>query len=122
MSNIEEQDHSDSFAPAMGFTDAAANKVSHLMEDEDNDALRLRVYVTGGGCSGFSYGFTFDDKVAEDDTQIDNGAVTMVVDAMSIQYLMGATVDYKESLQGSQFSVTNPNATTTCGCGSSFSI
>lgn len=108
--------------PAMGFTDSAAKKVSHLMEDEDNQALRLRVYVTGGGCSGFSYGFTFDDKVAEDDTQIENGEVTMVVDAMSIQYLMGATVDYKESLQGSQFSVANPNATTTCGCGSSFSI
>jgi iron-sulfur cluster insertion protein len=122
MPNTDEHDYIDAIPPAMGFTDAAAKKVSNLMEDEDNQALRLRVYVTGGGCSGFSYGFTFDDKVAEDDTQIENGQVTMVVDAMSIQYLMGATVDYKESLQGSQFLVTNPNATTTCGCGSSFSI
>ena len=122
MPHTEEHDYSDAAPPAMGFTDSAAKKVTHLMEDEDNQDLRLRVYVTGGGCSGFSYGFTFDDKVAEDDTQIENGEVTMVVDAMSIQYLMGATVDYKESLQGSQFSVTNPNATTTCGCGSSFSI
>ncbi|MDC9719464.1 MAG: iron-sulfur cluster insertion protein ErpA [Gammaproteobacteria bacterium] len=122
MADTQVHDYSDTVAPAMGFTDAAAKKVSYLMEDEDNSELRLRVYVTGGGCSGFSYGFTFDDKVAEDDTQIENGDVTMVVDAMSIQYLMGATVDYKESLQGSQFSVTNPNATTTCGCGSSFSI
>ncbi|MEJ6812472.1 MAG: iron-sulfur cluster insertion protein ErpA [Oceanospirillaceae bacterium] len=122
MSSPVEHDYAEAMPPAMGFTDSAAKKVSHLMEDEDNQDLRLRVYVTGGGCSGFSYGFTFDDKVAEDDTQIENGEVIMVVDAMSIQYLMGATVDYKESLQGSQFSVTNPNATTTCGCGSSFSI
>tara|TARA_B110000211_G_scaffold44390_1_gene47005 strand:+ start:9349 stop:9717 length:369 start_codon:yes stop_codon:yes gene_type:complete len=122
MPHTDEQDYFDATSPAMGFTDSAAKKVTHLMEDEDNQDLRLRVYVTGGGCSGFSYGFTFDDKVAEDDTQIENGEVTMVVDAMSIQYLIGATVDYKESLQGSQFSVTNPNATTTCGCGSSFSI
>ena len=122
MSPTVEHDYVEAMPPAMGFTDSAAKKVSHLMEDEDNQELRLRVYLTGGGCSGFSYGFTFDDKVAEDDTQIENGEVTMVVDAMSIQYLMGATVDYKESLQGSQFSVTNPNATTTCGCGSSFSI
>ncbi|MDB4002347.1 iron-sulfur cluster insertion protein ErpA [Oceanospirillaceae bacterium] len=122
MPHTQEQDYFDASEPAMGFTDSAAKKVTHLMEDEDNQDLRLRVYVTGGGCSGFSYGFTFDDKVAEDDTQIENGQVTMVVDSMSIQYLMGATVDYKESLQGSQFSVSNPNATTTCGCGSSFSI
>jgi iron-sulfur cluster insertion protein len=122
MSATQEQDYFDPSAPAMGFTDSAAKKVTHLMEDEDNPNLRLRVYVTGGGCSGFSYGFTFDDKVADDDTQIENDGVIMVVDSMSIQYLMGATVDYKESLQGSQFSVTNPNATTTCGCGSSFSI
>ena len=122
MHHTEQHDYADAIPPAMGFTDSAAKKVSHLMEDEDNQELRLRVYVTGGGCSGFSYGFTFDDKVAEDDTQIENGEVTMVVDAMSIQYLMGVTVDYKESLIGSQFSVTNPNATTTCGCGSSFSV
>ena len=122
MPHTDEQDKFDATLPAMCFTDTKKKKVTHLMEDEDNQDLRLRVYVTGGGCSGFSYGFTFDDKVAEDDTQIENGQVTMVVDAMSIQYLMGATVDYKESLQGSQFSVSNPNATTTCGCGSSFSI
>ncbi len=107
---------------AMFFTNAAATKVKTLLEEEDNAELCLRVYVTGGGCSGFSYGFSFDDQVAEDDTRIENDGVSMVVDAMSIQYLMGGTVDYKESLQGSQFTVQNPNATTTCGCGSSFSI
>ena len=117
--SIDEGTHADE---AMHFTDAAATKVQTLLEDEDNDSLCLRVYVTGGGCSGFSYGFTFDDKIAEDDTRIENQGVSMLVDAMSIQYLMGGTVDYKESLQGSQFSVQNPNATTTCGCGSSFSI
>lgn len=106
----------------MYFTDAAAAKVKTLLEEEENPDLCLRVYVTGGGCSGFSYGFTFDDKVAEDDTRIENAGVAMLVDSMSIQYLLGGTVDYKESLQGSQFSVQNPNATTTCGCGSSFSI
>lgn len=106
----------------MFFTHAAAAKVKTLLEEEESPDLCLRVYVTGGGCSGFSYGFSFDDKVAEDDTRIENAGVAMVVDAMSIQYLMGGTVDYKESLQGSQFTVQNPNATTTCGCGSSFSI
>ncbi len=93
MSSPVEHDYAEAMPPSMGFTDSAAKKVSHLMEDEDNQDLRLRVYVTGGGCSGFSYGFTFDDKVAEDDTQIENGEVTMVVDAMSIQDLMGATWD-----------------------------
>ena len=106
----------------MEFTNDAAVKVATLLEDEDNDHLCLRVYVTGGGCSGFSYGFNFDDVIAEDDTQINTNEVTMLVDAMSIQYLYGSVVDYKESLQGSQFTVTNPNATTTCGCGSSFSV
>ena len=104
------------------FTDSAANKVRTLLEEEQNDNLKLRVFITGGGCAGFSYGFTFDEEVAEDDTVVENAGVTLVVDPMSFQYLAGAEVDYKEGLQGSQFSVRNPNATTTCGCGSSFSI
>jgi iron-sulfur cluster insertion protein len=104
------------------FTDAAANKVLSLVTDEENPALKLRVYVTGGGCSGFQYGFTFDEKVNEGDLAIDKNGVTMVVDPMSLQYLMGGTVDYTDGLQGSRFIVQNPNATTTCGCGSSFSV
>ena len=104
------------------FTDSAASKVRTLIEEEQNDNLKLRVFITGGGCAGFSYGFTFDEDVAEDDTVVENSGVTLVVDPMSFQYLVGAEVDYKEGLQGSQFSVRNPNATTTCGCGSSFSI
>lgn len=104
------------------FTSSAANKVRSLIEEEQNDNLKLRVFITGGGCSGFSYGFTFDEDVAEDDTVVENSGVTLVVDPMSFQYLVGAEVDYKEGLQGSQFMVKNPNAATTCGCGSSFSI
>lgn len=107
---------------ALTFTDSAANKVKNLIEEEGNDSLKLRVYITGGGCSGFSYGFSFDESAAEDDTVVENQGVTLVVDPMSFQYLVGAEVDYKEGLQGSQFVVHNPNATTTCGCGSSFSI
>lgn len=108
--------------PAMTLTDRAAAKVRKLREGENNPDLKLRVYITGGGCSGFSYGFTFDESVKEGDTAFVNGDVTMVVDAMSIQYLMGSEVDYSEGLQGSQFLIKNPNATSTCGCGSSFSI
>ncbi|WP_115719715.1 iron-sulfur cluster insertion protein ErpA [Gallaecimonas mangrovi] len=104
------------------FTDAAALKVKGLIEEEQNPELKLRVYVTGGGCSGFQYGFTFDEKVNEGDTLIEKEGVTLVVDPMSLQYLVGGTVDYTEGLQGSRFLVDNPNATTTCGCGSSFSI
>ncbi|OBP13965.1 iron-sulfur cluster insertion protein ErpA [Rheinheimera sp. SA_1] len=104
------------------FTDAAANKVLTLVTDEENPALKLRVYVTGGGCSGFQYGFTFDEKVNEGDFTVDKNGVTMVVDPMSLQYLMGGIVDYTDGLQGSRFIVQNPNATTTCGCGSSFSV
>ena len=104
------------------FTSSAANMVRSLIEEEQNDNLKLRVFITGGGCSGFSYGFTFDEDVAEDDTVVENSGVTLVVDPMSFQYLVGAEVDYKEGLQGSQFMVKNPNAATTCGCGSSFSI
>lgn len=109
-------------APAMSLSDRAAAKVRKLREGEGNPDLKLRVYITGGGCSGFSYGFTFDETVNEGDSIFANGDVTMVVDAMSIQYLMGSEVDYAEGLQGSQFLVKNPNATSTCGCGSSFSI
>ena len=100
----------------------AADKVSELIQGEENDELKLRVFVTGGGCSGFSYGFTFDDDIAQDDTVVRQSGVTMVVDPMSYQYLVGAEVDFKEDLQGSQFVVTNPNASSTCGCGNSFAI
>lgn len=104
------------------FSDNAANKVRSLIEEEENDQLRLRVFVTGGGCSGFQYGFTFDEDVAEDDTQVDNGGVVLLVDPMSFQYLSGAEIDYEEGLEGSRFVIRNPNASSTCGCGSSFSI
>ena len=102
------------------FTDAAAKKVRELIEEEDNPDLMLRVFVAGGGCSGFQYGFTFDEKKEEGDSSVENQGVTLVVDPMSVQYLMGAEIDYKEDLQGAQFVIRNPNATTTCGCGSSF--
>lgn len=104
------------------FTDAAARKVKILIEEEENTELKLRVYITGGGCSGFQYGFTFDEKANEDDLVIDNQGVSLVIDPMSLQYLIGGTVDYTEGLEGSRFIVSNPNAKTTCGCGSSFSI
>ncbi len=104
------------------FTDSAAEKVGALIVEEGNDNLKLRVYITGGGCSGFQYGFTFDEEIQEDDTQIKNGNVTVLIDSMSVQYLMGAEIDYKEDLSGSQFVIRNPNASTTCGCGSSFSV
>ncbi|GAA0363795.1 iron-sulfur cluster insertion protein ErpA [Bowmanella denitrificans] len=104
------------------FSDAAARKVKALIEEEENPNLKLRVFVTGGGCSGFQYGFTFDEKVNDGDMTIDKDSVTLVVDPMSLQYLVGGTVDYSEGLDGSRFLVNNPNATTTCGCGSSFSI
>ncbi len=103
------------------FTDSAAAKVGELISEEGNENLKLRVYVSGGGCSGFQYGFTFDEEVNEDDTSVINQGVTVLIDAMSIQYLTGAVIDYKEDLSGSQFVIRNPNATTTCGCGSSFS-
>ena len=103
------------------FTDSAASKVGELIAEEGNDNLKLRVYVSGGGCSGFQYGFTFDEEVNEDDTSVEKGGVTVLIDSMSIQYLAGAEVDYKEDLSGAQFVIRNPNATTTCGCGSSFS-
>ena len=111
----------DSGAP-LNFTDAAAHKVGQLIEQEGNAALKLRVYVQGGGCSGFQYGFTFDEEIQEGDTEIANGGVTLLVDPMSVQYLMGAEIDYREDLSGAQFIIRNPNAATTCGCGSSFSV
>ena len=106
----------------MVFTDSAASKVKALLAEEGNAQLKLRVYVTGGGCSGFQYGFKFDENINEGDTAIENNGVTMVVDPLSYQYLVGAEVDYVEGLQGAQFVIKNPNATTTCGCGSSFSV
>jgi len=109
-------------APPLNFTAAAAHKVGQLIEQEGNSALKLRVYVQGGGCSGFQYGFTFDEEVQEGDTAIENEGVTLLVDPMSVQYLMGAEIDYREDLSGAQFIIRNPNATTTCGCGSSFSV
>jgi iron-sulfur cluster insertion protein len=103
------------------FTDSAATKVHNLIEEEGNSDLKLRVYVSGGGCSGFQYGFTFDEEVNEDDTQVEKNGVTVLIDSMSISYLNGAEIDYKEDISGAQFVIRNPNATTTCGCGSSFS-
>ncbi len=103
------------------FTDAAAIKVKSLIDEEGNPELKLRVFVQGGGCSGFQYGFTFDEETAEDDTVLQKGGVTLLVDAMSLQYLMGAEIDYKDDLEGAQFVIKNPNASSTCGCGSSFS-
>jgi len=106
--------------PPLIFTDAAAQKVGELIQEEDNPDLMLRVFVSGGGCSGFQYGFTFDEKIEEGDSSVENQGVTLLVDPMSVQYLMGAEIDYKEDLQGAQFVIRNPNATTTCGCGQSF--
>jgi iron-sulfur cluster insertion protein len=103
------------------FTDAAAGKVGELIRDEANPNLKLRVFVSGGGCSGFQYGFTFDEKIEDGDFCVENRGVQLLVDPMSAQYLMGAEIDYKEDLQGAQFVIRNPNAKTTCGCGSSFS-
>jgi iron-sulfur cluster insertion protein len=104
------------------FSDAAAAKVKKLVEEEGNPNLKLRVTVSGGGCSGFQYGFEFDENVADDDVQIENGGVIMLVDAMSLRYLAGAEVDYQEGLEGARFIISNPNAKSTCGCGSSFSM
>lgn len=103
------------------FTDSAAGKVKSLIDEEGNSNLKLRVFVTGGGCSGFQYGFTFDEAVNEGDTTVVKNGVTLLIDPMSFQYLVGAEIDYTEGLEGAQFVIRNPNATTTCGCGSSFS-
>ena len=103
------------------FTDSAAAKVKELIDEEGNPGLKLRVFVTGGGCSGFQYGFTFDEAVNEDDTSMEKNGVMLLIDAMSFQYLAGAEIDYQEGIEGAQFVIKNPNATSTCGCGSSFS-
>lgn len=108
--------------PGIIFTSAAARKVQELIMEEANPNLKLRVYISGGGCSGFQYGFSFDEERSDDDIAVDNDGVTLLIDPLSFQYLMGAEVDYSESLQGAQFVIRNPNAATTCGCGSSFSI
>lgn len=104
------------------FTDSAANKVKQLIDEEGNSDLKLRVFVSGGGCSGFQYGFTFDELTNDDDTVMQKNGVTLLIDPMSYQYLVGAEIDYQEGLEGSQFVIKNPNAQTTCGCGSSFSV
>ena len=106
----------------VNFTDNAVNKVKALIEEEDTPDLKLRVFVSGGGCSGFQYGFTFEESINDDDTQVTKDTVTLLIDPMSLQYLTGAEIDYQDNVQGSQFVIKNPNAETTCGCGSSFSV
>ena len=125
MTDVKEAAHAAATAemPApLVFTDAAASKVRGLIEEEGNPDLKLRVFVSGGGCSGFSYGFTFDEVTNEDDTAMEKNGVTLLIDPMSYQYLVGAEIDYQEGLEGAQFVIKNPNAQTTCGCGSSFSV
>lgn len=120
MSNIIESVDLQAPPSPINFSDAAAAKVKELLAEEANPDLRLRVFVQGGGCSGFQYGFTFDETVNDDDTTIEKGGVELLVDPMSFQYLVGAEIDYKDDLEGAQFVIRNPNANTTCGCGSSF--
>ncbi|MBA6414110.1 iron-sulfur cluster insertion protein ErpA [Parahaliea sp. F7430] len=113
----------ESFNPSgINLSARAVTKVRELIVEEENDALKLRVYITGGGCSGFQYGFAFEEEAADDDTAIERDGVTVLVDPMSFQYLAGSEVDYTEGLEGSRFVINNPNAATTCGCGSSFSM
>lgn len=121
MSAVAENLQTEMPAP-LNFTDNAAAKVAELVAEEGNPDLKLRVFVQGGGCSGFQYGFTFDEVVNEDDTSMTKNGVTLLIDAMSYQYLLGAEIDYKDDLEGAQFVIKNPNASTTCGCGSSFSV
>ena len=109
-------------AAALNISDAVVSKVSEMLAEENDPSLRLRIFVTGGGCSGFQYGFSFDDTAKDDDLEISKGGVRVLVDAMSLQYLMGADIDYEDSLEGSRFVIRNPNAASTCGCGSSFSV
>ena len=121
MSAVAENVSTEMPAPLL-FTDSAAAKVADLIAEEGNPDLKLRVFVQGGGCSGFQYGFTFDEIANDDDTQMTKNGVSLLIDAMSLQYLAGAEIDYKDDLQGAQFVIKNPNATTTCGCGSSFTV
>ncbi len=120
MSELQTVDSGEMPPAPLLFTDAAANKVAELIREEGNPALKLRVYVQGGGCSGFQYGFTFDEAIEEGDMTVENAGVTLLIDPMSFQYLVGAEIDYREGLEGAQFVIRNPNAKTTCGCGSSF--
>jgi iron-sulfur cluster insertion protein len=123
MSEVAEATQAQDAIPSpIVFTDAAAEKVAQLIEEEGNPDLKLRVFVQGGGCSGFQYGFTFDEIVNEDDTTMVKNGVQLLIDAMSYQYLVGAEIDYKDDLEGAQFVIKNPNAQSTCGCGSSFSV
>ncbi len=103
-------------------SEAVISKVGEMLAEENDPNLQLRIFVTGGGCSGFQYGFAFDDEKKEDDVRVQKGPVTVVVDAMSLQYLMGAEIDYEDKLEGARFVIRNPNASSTCGCGSSFSV
>ena len=122
MSDIATPTYLDSTEAPLQFTAAAAGKVTELIAEEGNPQLKLRVYISGGGCSGFQYGFTFDESIEEGDVQFQNQGVTLLVDPMSIQYLVGAEIDYRDDLEGAQFVIRNPNASTTCGCGSSFNV
>ena len=122
MSAVAEVQDFDTIPTPIVFTDSAADKVAQLIEEEGNPDLKLRVFVQGGGCSGFQYGFTFDEIVNEDDTTMEKNGVQLLIDSMSYQYLVGAEIDYKDDLEGAQFVIKNPSATSTCGCGSSFSV
>lgn len=113
---------SEEFPPVLNFSDAAARKVKELIDEEGDQSLMLRVFISGGGCSGFQYGFTFDQNEGDGDTVVENQGVKLLIDPMSVQYLTGAEIDYSEGLEGAQFVIRNPNASTTCGCGSSFSV
>ncbi|MGD8710801.1 MAG: iron-sulfur cluster insertion protein ErpA [Ectothiorhodospiraceae bacterium] len=117
MTDVAEQEYS-----PLEFTDSAADKVRQLLDEESNEELKLRVYITGGGCSGFQYGFMFDENREDGDTAIEKNGVTLLIDPMSVQYLTGAEIDYVEGIEGAQFVIRNPNAATTCGCGSSFGV
>ena len=121
MNSITETNSINEMPVPLIFTDNAASKVRKLIEEEGNNDLNLRVFVSGGGCSGFKYGFTFDELINEDDTVMEKNGVKLLVDPMSFQYLAGAEIDYQEDIQGAQFIIKNPGATSTCGCGSSFS-
>lgn len=121
MSEAVQQHQPEDGAPLI-FTDSAAGKVHQLLQEENNPALKLRVFVSGGGCSGFQYGFTFDENIEEGDTQVEKQGVTLLIDPMSIMYLGGAEIDFSDGVEGAQFVIRNPNASTTCGCGNSFSV
>ncbi len=121
MSTLAETNIKETTESPLVFSEAAATKVKELIAEESNDALMLRVFISGGGCSGFQYGFTFDEEIGEGDTVVENLGVQLLIDPLSFQYLTGAEIDYSEGMEGAQFVIRNPNAQTTCGCGSSFS-